>query len=244
MRPQLAMAALFVLVIGSSLLLLRAKPGTIGVAPVRVTERGTPVPEEIQAPSPVTTITPAPDVEAERRDKDNGPKAAARASSASPDDALAALAQARAVREKSGCAGAVGLFDGVGARFPGTAQAADAMWEAAACHKSLGNTAKARDLYLSLQTTDSYRTRAEQEIALSEANVQNQPPAASPAASAAPHAVAQAPDPYESAAEPTAETKSTAPGGAAGKAAAAPARAKPKAGSAPVPAAPARDAAY
>ena len=30
MRPQLAMAALFFLVIGSSLLLLRAKPGTVG----------------------------------------------------------------------------------------------------------------------------------------------------------------------------------------------------------------------
>src|SRR5512143_2988932 len=37
MRPQLAMAALFFLVIGSSLLLLRARPGTV-VAPVRVTE--------------------------------------------------------------------------------------------------------------------------------------------------------------------------------------------------------------
>src|SRR3569832_2263661 len=36
MRPQLAMAALFFLVIGSSLLLLRAKPGTVGVAPVRI----------------------------------------------------------------------------------------------------------------------------------------------------------------------------------------------------------------
>src|SRR5438445_314660 len=38
MRPQLAMAALFCLVIGSSLLLLRAKPGTVSVAPVRITE--------------------------------------------------------------------------------------------------------------------------------------------------------------------------------------------------------------
>src|SRR4051812_2153371 len=51
MRPQLAMAALFFLVIGSSLLLLRAKPGTVGVAPVRVTERGAPAPE-IEAESP------------------------------------------------------------------------------------------------------------------------------------------------------------------------------------------------
>src|SRR5688500_5227396 len=38
MRPELAMAAVLVLILGSSLLLLRAKPGTHGVAPVRVTE--------------------------------------------------------------------------------------------------------------------------------------------------------------------------------------------------------------
>ncbi|NUO50582.1 MAG: zf-HC2 domain-containing protein [Polyangiaceae bacterium] len=44
MRPQLAMAALFMFVIGSSLLLLRAKPGTFG--PTSVSERGTPAAEE------------------------------------------------------------------------------------------------------------------------------------------------------------------------------------------------------
>jgi hypothetical protein len=43
MRPQLAMAALFMLVVGSSLLLLRARPGTLG-APVQVTQRGEPGP--------------------------------------------------------------------------------------------------------------------------------------------------------------------------------------------------------
>lgn len=43
MRPQLAMAALFFLVIGSSLLLLRARPGTLG--PVAVSENGAPAPE-------------------------------------------------------------------------------------------------------------------------------------------------------------------------------------------------------
>ena len=44
MRPQLAMAALFMFVIGSSLLLLRAKPGTFG--PTSVSERGTPAASE------------------------------------------------------------------------------------------------------------------------------------------------------------------------------------------------------
>jgi hypothetical protein len=55
MRPQLAMAALFMFVIGSSLLLLRAKPGTFG--PTSVSERGTPAAAEdrdstIGAPKP------------------------------------------------------------------------------------------------------------------------------------------------------------------------------------------------
>src|SRR5580698_10516332 len=50
MRPQLAMAALFFLVIGSSLLLLHPRPGT--VAPVRVTERGEPMAEATPPPPP------------------------------------------------------------------------------------------------------------------------------------------------------------------------------------------------
>ena len=44
MRPQFAMAAVLVLVVGSSLLFLRARPGTMG-SPVSVTERGNPLPE-------------------------------------------------------------------------------------------------------------------------------------------------------------------------------------------------------
>lgn len=56
MRPQLAMAALFMFVIGSSLLLLRAKPGTFG--PVSVSEKGAPAAEEgarPQAAAPAAT---------------------------------------------------------------------------------------------------------------------------------------------------------------------------------------------
>src|SRR3954463_15341810 len=51
MRPQLAMAALFFLVIGSSLLLLRAKPGAGSFTPIRMSERGAPAPEA-EAPIP------------------------------------------------------------------------------------------------------------------------------------------------------------------------------------------------
>lgn len=63
MRPQLAMAALFMFVIGSSLLLLRAKPGTFG--PTSVSERGTPAASEerdttVAAPKDQTVRGAAP----------------------------------------------------------------------------------------------------------------------------------------------------------------------------------------
>src|SRR6185437_14318926 len=48
MRPQLAMAALFFLVIGSSMLLLRARPG----GPARVAERGIPGPDPVEPAAP------------------------------------------------------------------------------------------------------------------------------------------------------------------------------------------------
>ena len=44
MRPQLAMAAVLVLMIGSSILLLRARPGSVPVTPLKVTEQGSPSP--------------------------------------------------------------------------------------------------------------------------------------------------------------------------------------------------------
>src|SRR5262249_29488449 len=62
MRPQLAMAALFFLVIGSSLLLLRARPGTL--RPASVTEPGSPAPDTevaaTAAPPAATAPTPPP----------------------------------------------------------------------------------------------------------------------------------------------------------------------------------------
>lgn len=52
MRPQFAMAAVLVLVVGSSLLFLRARPGTMG-SPVSVTERGKPLPEAKEELAPM-----------------------------------------------------------------------------------------------------------------------------------------------------------------------------------------------
>ena len=61
-------------------------------------------------------------------------------------------------------------YDEIGARFPGSGAAADAMWEAASCYKSMGDAAKARELYLALESVGGYRQRAEQELAVDGVN--------------------------------------------------------------------------
>lgn len=179
MRPQLAMAALFFLVIGSSLLLLRAKPGTGGLAPVRVTERGAPA---IEAESPVASATASPAAvppaamaaaASPPADPPQGvvdtatvakEKAGEGARGSDKDAARLALTDARAVRDSAGCAAAVSKYDEIGTRFPGSGAAADGMWEAASCYRSMGDAAKARELYLALESVPSYRQRAEQAV--------------------------------------------------------------------------------
>jgi hypothetical protein len=207
MRPQLAMAALFFLVIGSSLLLLRAPRGAIG--PVSVTERGAPMAERAAAPPPAAmaaaTAAPAaaPDpAVAQRALADDAPadrSPAGKTKAGEPrkpsdeggDDARAALADARATRDTAGCSAAVGKLDAVAVRFSGTQAAADAMWDEAACYKQMGDTQRAQQIYLSLRST-GYHDRAEQELAAIEANnpmsnVQSR------VAGAAPRAAAPAP---------------------------------------------------
>ncbi len=69
MRPQLAMAALLLLMIGSSLLLIRGRPGSESVGVVRVTEQGVPEREGVpQVVTPdVTQLPPRAVVDAQRR---------------------------------------------------------------------------------------------------------------------------------------------------------------------------------
>lgn len=201
MRPQLAMAALFVLVIGSSLLLLRPKTG---VAPVRVTEWGQPAsvhqePPSVPASAALATATEEGDARRPSEAKAGEPPRAmveamkeksARGAADPEDGASAALREAQALQRKSGCAAAVGKLDEVGAQYPGTPAAHAAMWEAARCYQAAGETEKARELLLALRASKGYGDRAEQVLAGLEANVarskaQNAAPtAASPAAAA------------------------------------------------------------
>lgn len=208
MRPQLAMAALFVLVIGSSLLLLRPKTG---VAPVRVTEWGQPASDQHEAPSVIApAAAPAAAEEGDGRrlaeaKASEPPRAveatkekSARGAAAPEDGASAALRDAQALQRKSGCAAAVGKLDEIGARHPGTPAAHAAMWEAARCHQAAGDTEKARELLLALRSARGYGDRAEQMLAGLEADagrakLQNAAPAATTGATAARRAAPMAP---------------------------------------------------
>lgn len=126
MRPQLAMAALLLLMIGSSLFFLRGRPGARDS--VLVTERGVPETEAEHV-----AIRPAPPVE-----RSDAPAAAAAAASAMPKLALAKNeAQAPRERDDKPMEALAGLGDSAkegelkGAAeaepLPGTEPAADSM---------------------------------------------------------------------------------------------------------------------
>jgi tetratricopeptide (TPR) repeat protein len=210
MRPQLAMAALLLLMIGSSLVFLRARPGDR--ERVLVTERGVPesegeslvvpMPERLRdEPAPAATLVPAQ--EAVEKSLRAQAAAAPAAPGASGDDELAkgdgvdatsafangvalfdegryvearrafesvatrggerapeaALYAARASRQSEGCSAASMQFEQVTARYPGTASALEATWQAADCYKSLGEIDQARRSYERLFST-SYEERA------------------------------------------------------------------------------------
>ncbi|MBK8258583.1 MAG: zf-HC2 domain-containing protein [Polyangiaceae bacterium] len=234
MRPQFAMAAVFVLVIGSSLLLLRAKPGATSLAPVRVTERGEPSPErdEGRGEAPLQAAPTAAAAAAAPAEAESGSEKQKEAKNdkANDDgkgyggDAQTALADAKSVEAQQGCDAALAKYEDVGVRFAGTTQAADAMWAAAACHKKRGDVTRAREIYSVLEKREDYKEKA------AEALNESSPMAnmAGPQATAAPPAAVVA----NATAAPTAAkpdaTPNAAPGGGGKSGAAAPVKAAPK----------------
>ncbi|AUX45757.1 hypothetical protein SOCE26_072530 [Sorangium cellulosum] len=229
MRPQLAMAALFVLVIGSSLLLLRPKTS---MAPVRVTEWGQPASDQVEpssAAAPTAFAAPA----SPASEEGDGRRAAEAKASEAPrpvdavkekgervtgdpeGSAVAAFREAQALQRKSGCSAALGKLDEVGALYPGTSAAHAAMWEAVQCHQQAGDTEKARELLLALRSTKTYSDRAERALqildgSLAAAQSQNAATATATAGRAAAAKRAAAPAPPASA-----PAASAAPGVAA-----------------------------
>lgn len=205
MRPQLVMGALLLLMLGSSLMLLRARPGPRGT--VQVTERGAPETEPVRGPlGPAGTsaesrpapsaAAPPPEPAADARGRPEGasPERAARQPRAAATEAArgrssrerqpeaqrrldgvsrggrpsAAEAALRAAQARcdatgcgaTGCAAAIGGFERVRVRFPGSASAHEATWRAAACLERLGNAAGAREAYAALLGVPSHAARA------------------------------------------------------------------------------------
>lgn len=220
MRPQLAMGTLLLLMIGSSLMFLRAKPGQHSA--VQVTGRGAPEAEVERllpvAPLALTTESRVHDAfeqprsSAKRRSRATSPPrqrpqlarlaGASQASTATAgreathaDDGLdpfdqavqlyragrydeaerrferlshlggaraaeAALYAAQATRDAAGCGPAVGQFDAVRLRFPGSGPAYEATWRAAKCLHQLGSVESARQNYAALLQVNSHARRA------------------------------------------------------------------------------------
>jgi TolA-binding protein len=84
--------------------------------------------------------------------------------SKSPLASNAAFYVARTVRARSGCQAAIPYFNKVRTSHAGSAVSADATWEQADCHRILGQSAQARELWLTLQKNKSYQDRATTEL--------------------------------------------------------------------------------
>lgn len=158
MRPQLAAAAVLLIILGSSVLLLRPRPGSVGALPVHVTERGVPVPMQAQAPAEASDL---PGGHPARQPAALAP----RPPSAAPAPASGAMRGDDGERAKlpaggSACSAAITALDEAMRDGPSTATAADTMWEAAECYRARGEAAQAKALYLALRETPSHGARA------------------------------------------------------------------------------------
>ncbi len=208
MRPQLAMAALLLLMVGSSLVFLRASPS--GLGRIGASELGAPSSEIVAEAKERTALVlgtegsgdvEPTDVGARGSERLTAPGAAAEAplgdaaSTAKSDKegygeamsayqqgryaeaerlfsevaaaggekaAAAALHEAHAARNGSGCQRATALYDQVSGRYAGSTVADEAAWQAASCYQALGQIARARAHYQALAARPAYRTRAEQ----------------------------------------------------------------------------------
>lgn len=272
MRPQLAMAALLLLMIGSGLVFVRAKPSYEDR--VAVTELGAPRVTPESADSLARRARESDEVlfdeeRAEEKRSEPGARegdANARVAPATYAEALAAyesgryaeaehafsevvagggekapsaaLLEAHAARNGSGCQRAAGLYDAVAGRYAGTTVADEAMWSAAGCYRMIGQTERARAHYQALLDRAAFAARAQaslDEIGRPTAVATKEATAAS-AADAAPTAAApsgSASLASGKAAAPTETTKAAA----AAPAAKAPATAKPAAAAGEAPAA-------
>jgi TolA-binding protein len=118
----------------------------------------------------------------------------------------AALYEVQALRMVSGCPTAAPRFEALRTRYPGSV-GNDAAWQAADCHRALGNLSRARALYEQLATDASYKARAKEALAELDQRASNELAAKKPAVSAPAKGKAAA----TSAAPPPAAAKPASP---------------------------------
>jgi hypothetical protein len=161
MRPQLAAAAVLLLILGSSVLLLRPRPGSVGALPVHVTERGVPAPEQAQAEldsqsyatNPAAPLAPRP------------PSAAPAPVDRAPRGDNAERAEPPGGSSgRSACSTAFAALDDAMRASPTTETAAETIWEAAECYRAQGQAARAKGLYSALRETPRYGARAAERL--------------------------------------------------------------------------------
>jgi len=145
MRPQLAMAALLLLMIGSSLLFLNAGPTEAAKddAPPIVAEPAPPG-ESDGAPvkmSEAMALYDAGDFEAAEK---AFTEIAARGDAEAP---RAALLSAQSLRNRTTCEQAVAAFDDVARHYAESVEAVDARFRAANCRRKMGDVEAARRDY-------------------------------------------------------------------------------------------------
>jgi hypothetical protein len=140
------------MLLGSSLLLLRARPGAMQVSTTRDAVAGkdaTPT-HGLGAGEPAS-VAPTP-----------VPPSAAAIESAKLDDepAEALLERARRTREDSSCKEAVPVYARLRARFGASGIGADATFEEATCELELANRERAEELASTLKDHPEYRRKA------------------------------------------------------------------------------------
>jgi hypothetical protein len=177
MRPQLTMVALSLLMIGSSLFLLRSRPN--GGELVQITERGVPegealpplpnpssVPRSAPPPSlPTGMLRPGPSP-AEAMAPSAQAHAAEKVGSAEsePAERRALLAVLEATRV-SGCEPQLGRLEALRARAGQSALGHEASWHAAACYAELGRMEPARVIWSELASgSGPFSTQARERL--------------------------------------------------------------------------------
>lgn len=213
MRPQLAMAALLLLMVGSSLIFTRITPS--GKDQIGVIEGGSPSSEIIVSqaersrmalqvesegddlPEPRRARAPAAAEAAPLAQNQMLLQAKEESAQSSTEDiyrdalsayqmgryaeaerlfsevaaaggakaGVAALHEAHAARNGSGCQRASALYDRVAERYAGQNLADEASWQAATCYQALGQQERARAHYKRLATRPVFAARAEQALA-------------------------------------------------------------------------------